>query len=244
MFSSLDDGTPLQMPATFVPNVSNEFREVLRSRSSGIPQIFIEKITLAEVSFQRYDVNETALTIPGGAVTIPEHRFFCQDADGADYDFPTTRDRPRDIVWPTENIDAGETRRDSSFPFIRGVPGPDNVELGPATTMTGIRIEVEEVQVAPAVVKVPENETTRLFVHPAQFSHFIFPSYEQNGEEQLVGTATIPGFGDTSELDGAWQIDDVPGYRLVSAERLEDPLAFRITLARKHPFGERVVPDG
>lgn len=235
-FTALSDGHNLEYTSAWGGR-----HRLFGGAANTIPAIYVESITAANIQFRPYD-REVGTRYPRR--TIVEHRFLFVDADGGAYNLPLAASVPADaIVWRTDlTLSDGLTLTDPQLadydPWMRGVPGADTVELGPGSTITGIHLEVQSVEVLPAQVTLPEGAASRT-IRLAQPNVIIdLPAYRQNGQEVVTGRAVLPEGGNTGDLDGAWTVDATPGFRLVSANRV-DQVEYNVVLARNHAFIER-----
>ena len=140
--------------------------DLLRGLGAAIIPVFIEKIVGVQISFEQYSLDFAySRLIPGrGAVNIYEHRFFVRDADNNPYNFPTTRNLPNAVssaaYWRRPGPD--QTGQDSyDYPFFLGAPPAGNVFLGPATRVSGVRLEIENLTVAPSYPVLEDQQVAR-----------------------------------------------------------------------------------
>ena len=232
------------------------------------PPLYLEKVVAARIQFETYRNNENTVTLSSrgfawprlAAAEIVEHRLFFVTEDNTPYNLPLAVSMEEDVSWGR------------ATPWMRGVPGPDNVALGPDTPITDLRLDVSEVGVLPATEDPQEGrETRRLRLgrggrggrggedtgfgisrygsnrvetpYGVNVTAREVPTYARNGIILVSGRLALIGSETIEDLDGLWTVDGEVGYQLVDADRI-GLLEYDVLLERKLRFAERTIVQG
>ena len=259
-FIRTDTGGPLRLVITYSPyqdRARDRGADLVRLTGALLPRLFIERFEEAEIDFLIYNANEQpGSTLIGGgsiradrlrqatATAIYEQRLYLRTLDQEAYDFPTAGNFPEDVFFlfqEQSQVRLGGIPIPVQMPFLYGYNASEVAPVGPPVPVEGIRLQVERYSVAPSAPGTPTGQESqkRIFddrERGGQLQLLEIPRYTRNGGEEVQGVANIPVPVILADLDGDWLVDGVPGFRLLHADQLEDPVSYRVILGMDHPF--------